>query len=145
MMTKMTRSLLASAMAALVLAVGMPTASAGNADSCTVNGGTRAECIGSYSQHTAEDFQYALNTNCYGSCGPGCSMNCSSGGACTTHDYNTRKYGMFSSQAMSVFPPALVKWGGCQVGRAVQNIGTNVFSRVTSVVRWGTTKLSGLF
>src|SRR5215475_1656929 len=51
----------------------------------------------------------AYNSDCYGACGPGCSYNCSSGGACLTHDYYTRTYGMFSSQAMSAFPAALAQ------------------------------------
>jgi hypothetical protein len=55
-------------------------------------------------------------TDCYGACGPGCSYNCSSGGACLTHDYYTRAYGMFSSQAMSAFPAALAQWGRCEMG-----------------------------
>jgi hypothetical protein len=64
----------------------------------------------------SSNYANQLSTNCYGACGPGCSYNCSSGGACTTHDYDTRVYGMYSSQAMSAFPAALAQWGRCEMG-----------------------------
>ncbi len=50
---------------------------------------------------------------CYGYCGPGCSLNCGYGSYCGTHDYYTRRDGMWSSTAMSAFPPAAVQWGKC--------------------------------
>jgi hypothetical protein len=147
------------AMAALSIGMFAKDAGASNADSCYVNASDgytyAAECIGNYTSHTAEDYSGLPNPtgcssdtpacSCYGACGPGCNFNCSSGGACLTHDYNTRKYGILSSQALSVFPPALVQWGGCEVGRAVQSVGTNVFSRFTGYLEWGAKKLSGLF
>jgi hypothetical protein len=154
----MTRSLCIVAILVGIAAVGT-RAHASNADSCyvTTSGGTTyaAECIGNYTQHTSEDYSGLPNPTgcssdtpacaCYGACGPGCNFTCSSGGACLTHDYNTRKYGILSSQALSVFPPALIQWGGCEVGRAVQSVGTNVFSRFTGYVEWGAKKLAGLF
>lgn len=128
------------------LAVAVPSArhaQASNADACTLNGGTiYAECMGSYSVHTSED--YSSSTGCLGACGPGCSYNCGSGGACYDHDVATRTYGMLSSQAMGKFPPALRQWASCMTGRYVTTPTTNIFSRVTSAVRSGWNKLSGL-
>lgn len=134
------------------------TARASNADSCYVSSGGyvyAAECIGNYTQHTAEDYsslpspdgcsQDTPSCDCYGACGPGCDFTCSSGGACLTHDYNTRKYGILSYQALSVFPPALLQWGSCEVGRAIQYVATNVFSRFTSFISGAVSKLAGLF
>jgi hypothetical protein len=60
-----------------------------------------------------DQFRNQFSGNCYGACGPGCTTNCGSGGACQTHDYYTRRDGMFSSSAMSAFPPAAVQWGKC--------------------------------
>lgn len=135
--------------AATVLALGVRTerqAHASSADACTLNGGSiYAECMGSYSYHTSED--YSSSTGCMGACGPACNYNCSGdgpGGACYEHDLATRTYGMLSSQAMSKFPPALRKWASCMTGRYVTTPTTNIFSRVTSAVRSGWNKLSGL-
>ncbi|MEO6771425.1 MAG: hypothetical protein ABI467_00185 [Kofleriaceae bacterium] len=135
--------------AATFFAVAAPsakTAEASSADACTLNGGSiYAECMGSYSVHTSED--YSTSTGCMGACGPGCSYNCDGdgpGGACYEHDLATRTYGMFSSQAMSKFPPALRKWASCETGRYVTTPTTSIFSRVTSAVRSGWNKLSGL-
>jgi hypothetical protein len=82
-----------------------------------------------------------FSTDCYGACGPGCSYNCSSGGACTTHDYYTRTYGMFSSQAMSAFPAALAQWGRCEMGAgataasgALKSAWSGLSSAASSVV-----------
>src|SRR5438093_9176599 len=109
---------------AAILAVGISTArraEASSADACTLNNGSiYAECMGSYSYHTSED--YSSTTGCMGACGPGCSYNCDgdgAGGACYEHDLATRTYGMFSSQAMSKFPPALRKWASCMTGRYI--------------------------
>lgn len=144
----MTRNLLALIAFAL-LALAAPTAReahASSADACTLNNGSiYAECMGSYSYHTSED--YSTSTGCMGACGPACNYNCDGdgpGGACYEHDLATRTYGMFSSQAMSKFPPALRKWASCMTGRYITTPATNIFSRVTSAVRSGWNKLSGL-
>jgi len=144
----MTRTPLAL-LAFAFLAVAIPSsrqAHASNADACTLNNGSiYAECMGSYSYHTAED--YSTSTGCMGACGPGCSFNCDGdgpGGACYEHDLATRTYGMFSSQAMSKFPPALRKWASCETGRYITTPATNIFSRVTSAVSGAWNKLSGL-
>jgi hypothetical protein len=132
-------------MAVAFLAVAAPTARravASNADACTLSNGTHAECMGSYTYHTSED--YSSSTGCLGACGPGCNYNCSSGGACYDHDVATRTYGMLSSQAMSKFPPALRQWASCMTGRYVTTPTTTIFSRVTSAARSGWNKLSGL-
>jgi hypothetical protein len=123
-------------------------AMASNADACYVTAGSttyKAECMGSYSVHTSED-PAGLSTsgNCYGACGPGCNFNCGSGGACTTHDYYTRTYGILSSQALNAFPPALGKWAGCETARYITTPATNAFSRVTSYIKGWANKLSGL-
>jgi hypothetical protein len=117
-------------------------ATASPADACTLSNGAHAECMGSYTSHTSED--YSSSTGCYGACGPGCSYNCDGGGPCTTHDYNVRTYGLFSSQALSTFPPALRKWAACETGRYVTTPTTTIFSRLTSAARSGYNKLSGL-
>ena len=143
-MTKYLLTLVAFA----VFAVSGPAtrqARASNADACTLSSGAHAECMGSYSYHTSED--YSSSTGCMGACGPGCSYNCDGdgpGGACYEHDAATRTYGMFSSQAMSKFPPALRKWASCETGRYITTPATNIFSRVTSAVGYGWNKLSGL-
>src|SRR3954470_732867 len=134
--------------AATFLAVATPTsrtAQASNADACTLSNGAHAECMGSYSVHTSED--YSTSTGCMGACGPACNYNCNGdgpGGACYEHDLATRTYGMFSSQAMSKFPPALRKWASCETGRYITTPTTNIFSRVTSAAASGWNKLSGL-
>jgi hypothetical protein len=141
----MTQTIRFALMACMVLALSMVTersTEASNADACTLGDGTKAECMGSYSYHTSED--YSSSTGCLGACGPGCSYNCGSGGSCYDHDVATRNYGMLSSEAMSKFPPALRKWASCMTGRYVTTPTTNIFSRVTSRVRSGWNKLSGL-
>jgi hypothetical protein len=132
-------------LASMVLAFSLVTersTDASNADACTLSNGTKAECMGSYSVHTSED--YTSSTGCLGACGPGCNYNCSSGGACYDHDVATRQYGILSSTAMSKFPPALRKWASCMTGRYVTTPTTTIFSRVTSAARSGWNKLSGL-
>lgn len=134
-------ALLAATVLALSSVASRP-AQATSADACVLNDGTHAECMGSYTYHTSED--YSSSTGCLGACGPSCSYNCDGGGACYDHDVATRTYGMFSSQAMSKFPPALRKWASCMTGRYVTTPTTAIFSRVTSAVRSGWNKLSGL-
>lgn len=141
MTTKMSLALLAATILSLSLAT-TDSAQASNADACTLSNGAHAECIGSYSVHTSED--YDTSTGCLGACGPSCSYNCSSGGACYDHDVATRTYGMFSSTAMGKFPPALRQWASCMTGRYVTTPTTTFFSRVTSAARSGWNKLSGL-
>jgi hypothetical protein len=143
MLNKMTLVLLA----VTFIAVAAPSreAAASSADACTLSNGSHAECMGSYSSHTSED--YTSSTGCMGACGPGCSANCNGdgvGGACYEHDRATRTYGMLSGEAMSKFPPALRKWASCMTGRYITTPTTQIFSRVTSGVRSGWNKLSGL-
>ncbi len=142
---KLTLALIATVFLAVAVSDSQ-TARASSADACTLNGGSiYAECMGSYSYHTSED--YSTSTGCMGACGPACNYNCDGdgpGGACYEHDLATRTYGMFSSQAMSKFPPALRKWASCMTGRYITTPATNIFSRVTSAVGWGWNKLSGL-
>ena len=83
----------------------------------------------------------AYSSDCYGACGPGCSYNCGGGGSCLTHDYYTRTYGMFSSQAMSAFPAALAQWGRCEmsagasaVSGALKSAWSGLTSAASSVV-----------
>lgn len=59
--------------------------------------------------------------DCYGACGRGCSWyNCGSGGSCQTHDYYTRRDGLWSGNAMSYFPAAISQWGRCVAGKGAQ-------------------------
>lgn len=145
MLNKLTLSLLTLTFLAFAAPIARH-AEASNADTCTLNGGSvYAECMGSYSTHTSED--YSSSTGCMGACGPGCNANCDGdgpGGACYEHDAATRTYGMLSSTAMSKFPPALRKWASCMTGRYVTTPTTTIFSRVTSAARSGWNKLSGL-
>ena len=83
-----------------------------------------------------EDDQEALYTDCYGACGPGCSaINCGSGGACETHDYYTRVDGMFSLEAMAVFPDALIQWGACIAYTSVVFVVKTVISAFTKLAK----------
>lgn len=82
--------------------------------------------------------------DCYGECGQGCSWyNCGSGGCCETHDYYTRTYGLWSSQAMSAFPCAIVQWGGCVTGRGVEAAGQYVYSKLTGAYEWASQRVAG--
>ena len=89
----------------------------------------------------SNNYAGAYSSSCYGACGPGCSYNCGGGGACQTHDYYTRTYGMFSSQAMSAFPSALAQWGRCEMGAgtsyvsgALKSAWSGLSSAASSVV-----------
>jgi len=89
----------------------------------------------------SDNYAGAYSSSCYGACGPGCSYNCGGGGACQTHDYYTRTYGMFSSQAMSAFPSALAQWGRCEMGAgtsyvsgALKSAWSGLSSAASSVV-----------
>jgi hypothetical protein len=143
-MTKTTFAVLGAMVLVLSLAT-TDSAQASNADACTLSNGTKAECMGNYSQHTSEDYQ--SSTGCLGACGPGCTLNCSgdgAGGYCYEHDKATRAYGMLSSAAMSKFAPALRKWASCMTGRYITTPTTNIYSRLTGGLKSGWNKLSGL-
>ncbi|HEY5949427.1 MAG TPA: hypothetical protein VIV40_28225 [Kofleriaceae bacterium] len=114
-------------------------AEAGYVDSC---GGT-CQNIG---QRVEEyDSETAMTGSCYGACGPGCSMVCSWGGACQTHDYYMRKHGLWSWQQFSTFPAALVQWGSCETGRGVDWVNQNIVSKVTGAAKWIGKKVAGIF
>ena len=83
-----------------------------------------------------EDDQEAFYIDCYGACCPGCSaINCGSGGACEAHDYATRVYGMFSLEAMAVFPDALIQWGACVAYTSVVFVVKTVISFFTKLAK----------
>lgn len=86
----------------------------------------------------------SLSGNCYGTCGVGCSMTCGTGGACQTHDYYVRSYGLYSSPALSAYPAAAVQWGSCMMGRAKVSASTSITSRYYGYTRPGTTRVSGI-
>jgi hypothetical protein len=73
---------------------------------------TADQCDNSYPDDTDNNSQN-FSGACYGYCGPGCSLNCGYGSYCGTHDYYTRRDGMWSANAMAAFPPAAVQWGKC--------------------------------
>ena len=76
-------------------------------------------------------------TGCYGDCGADCAWyRCGHTSACVTHDYNTRTYGLWSSQAMNTFAPAIRDWGACITGRGKEWVSENVVSKVTGAARW---------
>lgn len=83
--------------------------------------------------------------DCYGACGPGCSYICSWGGACQTHDFYMRKHGLWSWQQFATFPPALVQWGACELGRGIDWVGQNIVSKVTGAIKWIGQKVAGIF
>ena len=85
------------------------------------------------------------SSNCYGACGPGCSYNCGGGGACLTHDYYTRTYGMFSSQAMSAFPAALAQWGSCEMGSGLSYVGGALKSAWSGLSSAASSVVSSIF
>lgn len=87
----------------------------------------------------------AYSTDCYGACGPGCSYNCGGGGACLTHDYYTRTYGMFSSQAMSAFPAALAQWGSCEMGAGVTAVSGALKSAWSGLSSAASSVVSAIF
>jgi hypothetical protein len=87
----------------------------------------------------------AYSGSCYGACGPGCSYNCGGGGACLTHDYYTRTYGMFSSQAMSAFPAALAQWGSCEMGSGLSYVGGALKSAWSGLTSAASSVVSSIF
>jgi hypothetical protein len=93
----------------------------------------------------SDNYAGAYNTDCYGACGPGCSYNCGSGGACLTHDYYTRTYGMFSSQAMNAFPPALAQWGRCEMSAGAASVGGYVQSAWSGISGWASSVVSSIW
>ena len=102
------------------------------------NCGTNCQDIGVRAEDSSS------STTCYGACGYGCSYNCSSGGACTTHDYNARTYGLFSSQSLSTFAPAALQWGRCMTGRGTSYVSSYIKSQATTAERSSGSKVSGI-
>jgi hypothetical protein len=116
------------------------TAQAAAVDSC----GGDCQSIGLRTEEY--DYETALDGgNCYGACGPGCNIVCGWGGACQTHDYYMRKHGLWSWQQFSTFPPALVQWGSCEMGRGIDWVNQNIVSKVTNGAKWVGEKVSGIF
>lgn len=114
-------------------------AQAGAVDSC----GSTCQKIGTRIEEY--DYETAMSGNCYGACGYACFINCSSGGACATHDYYMRKHGLWSWQQFSTFPPAAVQWGSCMTGRGVDWVNQNIVSKVTNGAKWIGKKVAGIF
>jgi hypothetical protein len=124
----------------VTLAAPVSTAQAAAVDSC----GGDCQSIGT----RVEEYDYETdwaNTQCYGACGPGCSLVCSWGGACQVHDFYMRKHGLWSWQQFATFPPALVQWGACEMGRAIDWVGQNIVSKVTGAIKWIGRKIAGIF
>jgi hypothetical protein len=101
-------------------------------------GGGWVDGAGGYYQNAgcaSEDTHLSGTGNfgdCYGQCGRGCSWyRCGSGGACETHDYYTRTRGLWSWDAMSRFPAAIVQWGSCITGRGYQWLTGSEYSKTT--------------
>ena len=93
--------------------------------------GSGDERIGSYGENSS------YYTGCYGECGRDCAWyRCGKTSACTTHDYNTRTYGLWSSQAMGTFAPAIRDWGACITGRGTEWVQDKVISKVTGAAKW---------
>jgi len=115
-------------------------AQAGDVDSC----GGDCQAIGYRIEEN--DWETGFWGECYGACGPGCSSyNCGGGGACETHDFYMRKHGLWSWQQFATFPAALVQWGACRTWRAIEWVGQNIVSKVTSAVKWVWNKVAGIF
>ncbi len=123
----------------LTIIAPVPTADAAEVDSC----GADCQSIGSRVEEN--DWETGFFGECYGACGAGCSWNCSSGGACLTHDFYMRKHGLWSWQQFATFPFALVQWGSCMTGRAIDWVGHNIVSKVTGAIKWIGRKIAGIF
>jgi hypothetical protein len=115
---------------ALVAALAFVVAFAPAANAAFVDEYSSSQYIGS----AGED---ASNTSsCYGKCGRGCAWySCGYTSNCQTHDYYTRTHGLFSSQALNAFAPAVRDWGAC-VYRGTKSQTKKVVSKVTGAGRW---------
>lgn len=123
----------------VTIAAPVQVAQAATVDSC----GSTCQKIGTRIEEY--DYETAMSGSCYGACGPGCSLNCSSGGACSTHDFYMRKHGLWSWQQFSTFPGALVQWGSCMTGRGVDWVNQNSVSKITNGAKWIGKKVAGIF
>jgi hypothetical protein len=95
------------------------------ADAAYVDEYSSSQDIGTY----GEDSSYT--TDCYGKCGRGCAWySCGYTSNCQTHDYYTRTYGLFSSQALSTFAPAIRDWGAC-LYNGTKSQTKSIYSKVT--------------
>jgi hypothetical protein len=134
-----------SGLLALVFAVSFAIASyrPAPAQAGAVDGnGSTSQYIG----YRVEEYDYETSWGeCYGACGPGCSYNCGGGGACQTHDFYMRKHGLWSWQQFATFPGALVQWGACVTGRAIDWVNQNIISKVTNAVKSFFKKVAGIF
>ena len=120
--------LVASVLFALSLGTSQQASAAGVYGNTCTNAATWTadQCDNSYPDDTDNNYQN-FSGNCYGYCG--------------THDYYTRRDGMWSSTAMSAFPPAAVQWGKCvmssgatYVSGAIKSAWSGIRQGVSSVV-----------
>ena len=138
-------ALIVSALFAITL-VSMPADAAGVYNDACTNAATWTanQCDSSYPDDTDNNYQN-FSGNCYGYCGPGCSVNCGYGSYCGTHDYYTRAYGMWSSQAMSAFPPAAVQWGKCVMSSAASSVGGTIKSAWSGIKQGVSNVVASIF
>jgi hypothetical protein len=93
----------------------------------------------------SDNYAGKYNSDCYGACGPGCNLNCGSGGACLTHDYDTRTYGMFSSTALKSFPAAAAQWGRCVMSAGASSASGTMKSAWSGIKRTASSVVSKIF
>lgn len=111
--------------AALAMVVAFAFVSAPVADAAYVDEYSSSQKIGSYGEDSSS------TGDCYGKCGRGCSFySCGYTSNCQTHDYYTRTYGLFSSQALSTFAPAIRDWGSC-LYNGTKSQTKSIISKVT--------------
>ncbi len=137
--------LVASALFALSLASGQADAAGVYGNTCT-NAATWSadQCDNSYPDDT-DNNRNNFSGACYGYCGPGCSINCGYGSYCGTHDYYTRRDGMWSANAMNAFPPAAVQWGKCVMNAAGTAAGGYMKSAWSGIRNWTSSVVSSIF
>ena len=125
------RSLLSVLSLVTVMQLSGSAWAAGDCGNWVDGAGTSNQSIGC----TGEDTGYSSSGfygDCYGACGYGCSWdNCGSGGAWPDPRLRTRTYGLWSGQALSVFPKAIVQWGSCIAGKGINYVGASIHSKST--------------
>lgn len=138
--------LVASVLFALSLGTSQQASAAGVYNDACTNAATWTanQCDNSYPDDTDNNYQN-FSGSCYGYCGPGCSLNCGYGSYCGTHDYYTRMYGMWSSQAMSAFPAAAVQWGKCVMNSAASSVSGTIKSAWSGIKQGISNVVSSIF